>query len=175
MDETRLAPQALAKGAPVSDTEEAQAAYAFRELSRSDSVPGALRMSHELLSTVQALFELGWALGVRTGHTGPALANVPVDRATIERAFRWISSWDHEVIRQRVGQPILWQKVRYSGSLTRRHGEYWVVAIHAYADPDGGGPELRYDLCEIVAGRVVPVANGVRPSSLEPLSGHRPF
>ncbi|MDQ1041794.1 hypothetical protein [Streptomyces sp. V4I2] len=139
-------------------------------------------MSRELLDMVRPFFELGWAMGVRTGHTGPAMADVPVDRATVASAFVMLLSGrvaDRLVLQvarsldpQHAG-PVLWQKVDYHGSLTHRHGSYWVHAIHAHADPFGGAPELRYDLCGIRGVAPVPMVTNVRRESLTPLPDYR--
>ncbi|MGW2651702.1 hypothetical protein ACWC2T_44255 [Streptomyces sp. NPDC001393] len=162
--------------------EREQAGYALRELARSESDPEALRVPREQLDMVRPFFELGWAMGVRTGHTGPAMADVPVDRDTVARAFVLLMSErvaDQLVLAvarsldpQHAG-PVLWQKVRYHGSLTQRHGAYWVGAIHAHADPFGEAPELRYDLCEVRGVVSAPVISNVRRQSLTPLAEHR--
>ncbi|WP_328868625.1 hypothetical protein OHT76_44105 [Streptomyces sp. NBC_00287] len=154
-----------------------QAGYALRELVRSESDPDALRVSHEQLEMVRPFFELGWAMGVRTGHTGPAVADVPVDQATVTSAFvallsecvasRLVMAAARSLDPQHAG-PVLWQKVRYHGSLTRRHGIYWVHAIKP-AGAVGAADRLRYDLCEIDSGVPVPMVNNVRRRSLTPL------
>ncbi|MGW2563443.1 hypothetical protein ACWCXB_30310 [Streptomyces sp. NPDC001514] len=182
MESTRIAEQAEEAGAPLTDAEREQAGYALRELSRSESDPNALRVPHEQLEMVRPFFELGWAMGVRTGHTGPAMTDVPVDRETIARAFVLLMSErmaDQLVIAvarsldpQHAG-PVLWQKVDYHGSLTQRHGTYWVSAIHAHADPFGEAPELRYDLCEMRGVAPVPMVTNVRRTSLTPLADYR--
>jgi hypothetical protein len=79
-------------GEPVTQAEGEQAGYALRELARDESDPGALRVSQEQLDVVRPFFVLGWAMGVRTGHTAPAVAGVPVDQETVTRAFRDLMS-----------------------------------------------------------------------------------
>ncbi|POX47732.1 hypothetical protein C3489_28835 [Streptomyces sp. Ru71] len=182
MESTRMAQPAEEAGVPLTVAEQEQAAYALKELARSLGDPEALRVPLEQLEMVRPFFELGWALGVRTGHTGLAMAGVPVDRSTVARAFVLLLAQrmaDPMVIAvarsldpQHVG-PVLWQKADYHGSLTQRHGTYWVCAIHAYADPFGGEPELRYDLCEMRGVAVVPVVTRVRRTSLTPLPEYR--
>ncbi|MFD7444089.1 hypothetical protein [Streptomyces sp. NPDC059909] len=182
MESTRIAEQAEEAGAPLTDAEREQAGYALRELARSEGDTGALRVPREQLEMVRPFFELGWAMGVRTGHTGPAMAEVPVDRMTVARAFVLLMSErvaDPLVIAvarsldpQHAG-PVLWQKVDYHGSLTQRHGTYWVRAIHAHADPFGEAPELRYDLCEMHGVTPVPMVTNVRRTSLTPLPDYR--
>ncbi|OIJ93240.1 hypothetical protein BIV25_26010 [Streptomyces sp. MUSC 14] len=182
MENTRIAEQAEETGAPLTDAEKEQAGYALRELARSESGPDALRVSAEQLEMVRPFFELGWALGVRTGHTGPAVADVPVDRSTVARAFmRLVSSRvaDRHVVAvarsfgpQQAG-PLVWQRVRYHGSLTRRHGRYWVQAIHVHGRAFGLGVTLRYDLCELLEDEPVSVVTNVRRQSLTPLPEYR--
>ncbi|MCQ8836092.1 hypothetical protein [Streptomyces malaysiensis] len=182
MENTRIAEQTQETGAPLTDAEKEQAGYALRDLARSESDPNTLRVPHEQLEMVRPFFELGWAMGVRTGHTGPAMADVPVDRATVARAFAMLLS--ERVADQLVAAvarsldpqhagPVLWQKVRYHGSLTQRHGTYWVHAIHAHAELFGEAPTLRYDLCEMRGLCPVSVVTNVRRVSLTPLHEYR--
>ncbi|MGW1729013.1 hypothetical protein ACWCQK_39915 [Streptomyces sp. NPDC002306] len=87
-------------------------------------------MPREQLEMVRPFFELGWVMGVRTGHTGPALVGVPVDPHTVARAFVLLPAErvaDPMVIAvaqsldpQHAG-PVLWQRVDYHGSVTGRH------------------------------------------------------
>lgn len=180
MEGTRIAEQAEEAGAPPTAAEREQAAYALRELASSG--PHSQRVPREQLEMVRPFFELGWAMGVRTGHTGPALADVPVDRVTVARAFVLLMAErmaDPVLIAvarsldpQHAG-PVLWQKVDYHGSLTSRHGSYFVRAIHAHADPFSDAPELRYDLCEMHGCIPVTVVRNVRRVSITPLPEYR--
>ncbi|MFI8221287.1 hypothetical protein [Streptomyces sp. NPDC085932] len=163
MENTRIAEQA---GAPLTAAEEDQARYALDDLMSSGS--GALRLPWEQFETVLHFFELGWALGVRTGHTAPALADVPLDRETVARAFAIARTLDP----QNAGA-VLWQRVEYHGSQTSRHGRYWVRAIHALADPFCRTSEVRYDLCEMRGGVPVTVVRNVRRVSVTPLPEYR--
>ncbi|GHB77507.1 hypothetical protein GCM10010377_79700 [Streptomyces viridiviolaceus] len=182
MESTRITEQAPEVGAPLTAAEREQAAYALRELARSESDPDAMRVPREQLETIRPFFELGWAMGVRTGHTGPALADVPVDRDTVARAFVLLMAErvaDELVIAvarsldpQHAG-PVLWEKVLYHGSLTGRHGTYWVSAIHVYADPLGEAHELRYDLCRMRGAVPVTLVKGAGRASLTPLAEYR--
>ncbi|UFQ99719.1 hypothetical protein KBP30_41595 [Streptomyces sp. Go40/10] len=153
-------------GEPVTQAEEEQAGHALRELARSVSGPEALGVSQEQLDAVVPFFVLGWAMGVRTGHTAPAVAGVPVDQETVTRVFTDLM--ERVSVPQCPG-PALWQKVDYHGSVTQRHGALWVCAIHVYADPFGGESELRYDLCEMRGVTPVTVVTGARRTSLTPL------
>jgi hypothetical protein len=184
MEDTRFAERAEEAGAPLTDAEREQAGYALRELARSETDRDALRVSQEQLELVRPFFELGWAMGVRTGHTGAAVAEVPVARSTADAAFVLLMTErvaDPLVVAvarsldpQHTG-PVLWQKVDYHGSLTARHGVYWVSAIHAHADPFGEAPDVRYDLSEVRGAAHVVVARNVRRRSLTPLPAHRRF
>ncbi|MDA5147435.1 hypothetical protein PEM37_38675 [Streptomyces sp. AD681] len=183
MDGTRIAEQGQGAGVPLTDAEKEQARYALWEMARSTSDPDALKVTPEQLAVVQPFFELGWAMGVRTGHTGPAMADVPVDLLTIDRAFielllseRLANQLALSVARAldpQGGGPGLWQKVRYHGSLTQCHGLYWVQAIKAQADRFGAPPTVRYDLCKVVDRIPVRTVRDARPQSLTPLSEFR--
>ncbi|MFJ9662908.1 hypothetical protein ACIRPR_33775 [Streptomyces griseoflavus] len=182
MESTRIAGQVEEAGVPLTVGEQEQAAYALRELARRAGDPEAQRVPQEQLEMVRPFFELGWAMGVRSGHTGPAMADVPVDRATVARAFvllRVARMADPMVVAvarsldpQHAG-PVLWQKVDYHGSLTSRHGNYWVGAIHAHADPSCEAPELRYDLCKMRGTVPVTVVKNARRVSITPLPEYR--
>lgn len=184
MENTRIAEQAEEAGAPLTEAEQEQAGHALRVLARSESDPDAQRVPREQLEMIRPFFELGWALGVRTGHTGPAMADVPVDRATVARAFMGLLSEqvsDPMVIAiarsldPLYAGPVMGQKVDYHGSVTQCHGTYWVCAIHAHADPLGEAPEVRYDLCRKRGLASVPVVTNVRRTSLTPLAEYGPM
>ncbi|MDN3029443.1 hypothetical protein [Streptomyces sp. S.PB5] len=174
MEGTRGA-ESVEETAPLTGAERDQARYALWELARSQSDPEALRVPRELLDMVQPLFELGWALGLRTGHTGSAVTGVPVDRGTVARAFVQLLSAQGAArsLDPQGSGPVVWQKVEYHGSVTQRHGRYWVGAIHAHALPLGSAPELRYDLCEVRGFTSVSVVTNVRRRSLTPLPEFR--
>ncbi|MFD4588325.1 hypothetical protein [Streptomyces sp. NPDC058434] len=185
MQNTRIAEQAGRTedvGAPLTEAEQEQAQYAWQELARSERDPSAQRVPRAELELVRPFFELGWAMGVRTGHTGAAMADVPVDRATIASAFvmlmservadRLVSAVARTLDPQHAG-PVLWQKVIYHGSITQRHGTYWVNAIHAHAEPFSEAPTLRYDLCAFVGALPVTKVRNVRRRSLTPLPEYR--
>ncbi|KUJ58385.1 hypothetical protein ADL25_03530 [Streptomyces sp. NRRL F-5122] len=178
MDDTRIAQRAEELGAPITDAEREQAAYALGELARGEGDPDALRVSHEQLALGRPFFELGWAMGVRNGHTGPAMAGVPVDSRTVTAAFILLGTQRLTgalAVDPQDDGPVLWQKVDYHGSLTQHHGTYWVTAIHAHADTFGEAPELRYDLSKMTGWRPAVVARNVRRRSLTPLPCHRMF
>ncbi|MFE9455006.1 hypothetical protein [Streptomyces sp. NPDC006739] len=183
MENTRIPEQAQEAGAPITDAEKEQARYALHELARSERDPDALRVSLEQLDVVRSFFELGWAMGVRTGHTSPAMADVPVDRLTVDYAFVNLLLAERvanplaltvaRILDPQDSGPMLWQKVRYHGSLTRRHGIYWVQAIKAQAGPVGAAHSVRYDLCEVSGGVPVTAVTDVRRQSLTSLPEFR--
>lgn len=176
MESTRIAEQAEETGVPVTAAEEEQAGYALRTLTAKPGDPDAALVSREWLALVQPFFELGWAMGVRTGSTGVAVAGVPVDDATVAHAFAQLNGERAADLLARGWQdpqsagPSIWQRVRYHGSLTRSHGIYWVGAIHAHGDPVSMLPTLRYDLCKLRGQTPVPVVSNVRRGSLTPLA-----
>lgn len=176
MESTRIAEQAEETGAPLTEAEEEQAGYALRALTAKPGDPDAALVSREWLALVQPFFELGWAMGVRTGSTGLAVAGVPVDGATVAHAFAQLNG-ERAAYALARGQedpqhagPSIWQRVRYHGSLTRSHGTYWVGAIHATGDPVSMLPTLLYDLGELRGETLVPVVTNVRRVSLTPVA-----
>ncbi|MDT0484442.1 hypothetical protein [Streptomyces doebereineriae] len=169
MESTRIAGPT---GAPLTDAEQEQAAYALASLARSENDPEgcALWLPQEQVNAARPIFELGWAMGVRTGHTGPAMAGVPIAREAVARAFRQLSEREASL---QYGAPVLWQKVDYHGSVTVRHGAFWVCAIHVNARPFSSIPEMRYDLCETRGSALAPVVTNVRRRSVTPLPEYR--
>ncbi|MEU3735422.1 hypothetical protein AB0E81_39540 [Streptomyces sp. NPDC033538] len=177
MESTRIAEQAEETGAPLTAAEEEQAGYALRALTAKPGDPDTALVSREWLALVEPFFELGWAMGVRTGSTGFAVAGVPVDGATVAHAFAQLNGNRAARLLQarsledpQTAGPSIWQRVRYHGSLSQSHGCYWVSAIHALGDPVSMVPTLRYDLCKLRGATPVPVVTSVRRSSLTPLA-----
>ncbi|WP_199550131.1 hypothetical protein [Streptomyces sp. N35] len=170
--ETRIAEGAQEAGAPPTVSEEEQADHAFDVLARSEGDPRAVRASRAQLALVQPFFELGWIMGVRTGHTGPAMTDVPLAPHTVRTAFRQLLRYApiSSFAAPQPAEPVLWQKVRYHGSRTHRHGLYWVYAITAVASQVGGPHELRYSLCHVIDGKPVPVVMDAGRGSLTPHS-----
>ncbi|MEU6375546.1 hypothetical protein [Streptomyces sp. NPDC046909] len=164
MEETQMMSRT---GEPVTQAEDEQAVHALQELARGVSDLDALGVSQRQLDTAVPFFVLGWAMGVRTGHTAPAVAGVPVDQETVTRMLAGLRAV--QVAPSQFTEPGLWQKVDYHGSVTQRHSEYWVQAIHVHADPFGDEPELRYDLCEMRGVVPVRMVTGARRTSLTPL------
>ncbi|MFF4542235.1 hypothetical protein [Streptomyces aureus] len=174
MDETQMGAAEL-HGEPYSELELDQSAHALQQLARSSRDPEALRVPARYLEVVRPFFRLGWATGVRNGHTGPALARVPVDSETVNAAFVTLMT---DVTADRLAletarrlpsdSPALWQQVTYHGSLTRMHGNYWVVGMHIYSHALGHEPEVRYDLGREIGTAAVPLVTKVRRESLTP-------
>ncbi|GGP80928.1 hypothetical protein [Streptomyces melanogenes] len=143
-----------------SEGEEEQAEAAFASVLAQLSPRFGFR--REVRELAQALFELGWIAGVRTGHTWPSLMNVPLPDGTVQ-----------EVMRDLVGAvagvpPRLGQKVRYEGSMTGRHGNYWIAHIEARLSLSGR-PKVHYSLGEVRNGLLRPVLHNVHAESLTPL------
>ncbi|MDQ0994821.1 hypothetical protein [Streptomyces sp. V3I7] len=179
MELTRLPERTEQDGAKITTEEREQAWHALRELLRRvredwEMEAEPLRVPLAGLNMARPFFELGWAMGVRTGSTPPAVADVPVDHRTVNRAFRRL----HDGVaalrrRQEEPEPVMWQRVRYHGSLTSRHGRYWVHGIRAHSDVVGGPAEIRYDLCEVRGTDVVSKVWNCRRESLTPLPEYR--
>ncbi|MFJ5779335.1 hypothetical protein [Streptomyces sp. NPDC093094] len=175
VENTRIHADTEETGEQISQAEKEQAAHALAELVRSPSAPDASIMPSCDVEAIRPVFELGWAMGVRHGHTGPALAGVPVDRGTVARAFVLLPSERPAACLARdahAAGPVVWQRVRYHGSLRSSHGLYWIGAVHEYALASGA-TELRYDLCKIRGDRLETVVTKVRRQSLTPLPEYR--
>ncbi|GGV52305.1 hypothetical protein [Streptomyces spectabilis] len=177
---SRCAEQAEEIGVPVTPAEEEQARNALTELARRESDPDMLCVPREQFELALPLFELGWAMGVRMGNTGPAVTGVPVDWPTVESAFAapWSGSGNRLALQlsrilgplfEGAPGPVVWQKVEYHGSVREQHGVHWVHTIRAFGGPHGGTPRLGYDLCEIRGGTPMLTVTGVRRESLTPL------
>lgn len=174
MDETQIGQPTVS--APLSDQELDAAAYALRELARSRRHAQSYRVPARRVELIRPFFLLGWAMGVRTGVTSPALGGVPVDSATIEAAFAALMA---EAVSDRLAletarrlpqdSPALWQKVSYHGSITRLHGRYWVVGMHISRSRIGHPAEVRYDLGRELDEVAVPVVRNVRHESVTAL------
>ncbi|MET9122153.1 hypothetical protein [Streptomyces sp. NPDC004528] len=178
MENTRMGLSVAEQGQPISGGELDQAEHAFRTIAQSSLDREALRVPAQVLETVRPFFTLGWALGVRGGNTGPALVGVPVDESTVRQAFAAVmpdrvadslALSEALSLAPELAGPVLFQKVRYNGSLHTRHGLYWVSTIHAFADPLGGPPVLRYDLAEQRGHALIVAVRQARRVSVTPL------
>ncbi|MGW5657179.1 hypothetical protein [Streptomyces humi] len=162
MEETQFALQA----AEVTEAEKEQADHAFAELVRSGGDPSAQKLSQGQLEAARQIFELGWAMAVRTGTCAPAVAGVPVHPKDVDAALTDARSAG---VGAPYPGPAVWQKVEYKGSVRVRHGHYWVYAINIQPGVYSDLPEVRYDLCEMQGRTPVTVVSNVRASSLTAL------
>ncbi|MGR3938423.1 hypothetical protein [Streptomyces sp. BRA346] len=78
-------------------------------------------------------FVLGFVTGVRTGHTGPALADRALPAADLSAAMRDSRSED-----------LIDREVQYHGSLTRHHGYYYISGVIRRSE--GGPVKTFYEL-----------------------------
>ncbi|MFI7012625.1 hypothetical protein [Streptomyces sp. NPDC050145] len=171
MEKTIMAQAEQETGVPVADAEREQARYALEELAATECgrVSGA-RVPESVLEPVRPFFELGWALGVRLGYTGRALSGVPVDADTVRRAFAQLrNAW----LDQGEVEPVLWQRVRYHGSVERKHGLWWVYGVRQVCHRADEPAEVRYDLCEVYGNTIVTQVTNVRRESVTPLPEYR--
>ncbi|MET9881522.1 hypothetical protein ABZZ36_44255 [Actinacidiphila glaucinigra] len=148
----------------VTDNEREQAEAGFGRLLAQTEHAAALRGTLPLWARrAREVFTLGWALGVRYGHTGPAVSHTPVTDEEAAAALTPMS--------KRVGDgraPDLGELVDYHGSLTSRHGRYWVTDIRGTIS-HGGAAYLGYRLSEMRDGRYVTIVSNVRRVSITPL------
>ncbi|MER7982475.1 hypothetical protein [Streptomyces sp. NPDC095817] len=171
MDETQVGTSTVS--APLSDQELDASAYALRELLRSRGDGQSYRVPARRVELIRPFFRLGWAMGVRTGLTGPALYGVPVDSRTVTAAVTELMA---EAVADRLAldtarrlpqnSPALWQRVSYHGSLSHLHGHYWVVGMHIASGQVGYPAEVRYDLGRELDGAAVPAVRRVRHQSV---------
>ncbi|GHC88612.1 hypothetical protein [Streptomyces flavofungini] len=166
MDET----QVISAEAPVTQDEQEQARGVLRALTRVEGAAEDRRASAGVLAMVGPLVEVCFAMAVRSGHTGLAVAGVPVSRADIITALGLLSQLrDTE---SAIPDLVLGQKVRYHGSLTTRHGEYWVGGFRFDGswEQEGSARVVRYELRSIGSPLGAPVLTHVRRRSLTPLA-----
>ncbi|MEV6533715.1 hypothetical protein ACGFWD_26600 [Streptomyces sp. NPDC048448] len=179
MDETQVGQSA--ENAPLSDQELDAAVHALKELVRSRRDGQSYRVPARRVELIRPFFLLGWAMGVRTGVTGPALYGVPVDSGTVTAAFTELMA---EAVSDRLAletarrlpqnSPALWQRVSYHGSLSHLHGDYWVVGMHITRSRIGYPAEVRYDLGRELDGAAVPAVTRVRHQSVTAYSEFHP-
>jgi hypothetical protein len=106
---------------PPSESEREQMEAAF-QAALEQLRPGT-GLSHAVRERARALFEVGWISGVRTGHTGPALADVPLPPETFSAALGDLAAGSKD------SGPSIGQLVSYHGSQERAWGRYWVTGI----------------------------------------------
>ncbi|MFI1401161.1 hypothetical protein [Streptomyces sp. NPDC020681] len=174
MELTQLPATLRPESEPPSDGESEQAEHAFNDAIGSPAPHMGARRYHapiRALNAARPLFELGWLTAVRNGHTGPALAGVALPGAMAEEAFGGLAR--AMAPRDVAAGLLLEQRVSYHGSLTSRHGRYWVTAIAETVERDGTGQDCRYELSVWTGSRYRVVVTNVRGQSITPLPHFR--
>ncbi|MFI9040944.1 hypothetical protein [Streptomyces sp. NPDC053726] len=142
MNMTRIEPS---RSAPASDAEREQMEAAFR--SALDQLAPSVKFSRTVRELARPLFDVGWIAGVRTGHTGPALADVPFPPHKFGVALASLADSVTEEPSARLGQ-----LVSYHGSQEGCHGRYWVTRIDRELNAQGKETVL-YRLSTYARGR----------------------
>ncbi|MGW1193666.1 hypothetical protein [Streptomyces sp. NPDC002559] len=150
--------------APPSEAEREQMEAAFRvALKRLGSGNVFSRTVRDL---ARPLFDVGWVAGVRTGHTGPALADVPLPPHVLGLALAGLA----DLVVKEPG-PKMGQLVSYHGSQEDFHGRYWVTRIDRELSALGDEVVL-YRLSTYARGRFRHALHWVHPESLTALPQH---
>ncbi|MGW7610951.1 hypothetical protein ACWGKW_27495 [Streptomyces sp. NPDC054766] len=149
---------------PATEGEREQMEAAFRAALKQ--LPENTGFPHDVRELVRPLFEAGWISGVRTGHTGPALADVPLPPHIFGTALSNLSAALHTD-----SGPSIGQLVSYHGSQERYHGRCWVTRIERELDRRGRESVL-YRLSEYRNGAFVTALTGVHTGSVTALSQH---
>ncbi|MFF8717526.1 hypothetical protein ACF07T_39940 [Streptomyces sp. NPDC015184] len=150
--------------APPSEAEREQMEAAFRAaLERLGSGNG---FSHTVRELARPLFNVGWVAGVRTGHTGLALADVPLPPHVLGLALAGLA----DLVLTEPG-PRMGQLVSYHGSQESFHGRYWVTRIDRELSAQGKETVL-YRLSTYARGRFRHELHWVHPESLTALPQH---
>ncbi|MEU9919493.1 hypothetical protein [Streptomyces sp. NPDC051001] len=152
------------RAVPASESEREQMETAFRavleQLEEGAGFPYGVR------KVARSLFEVGWIAGVRSGHTGMALADVPLPPHTFRTALsRLAAAMNAE------DGPGLGQLVSYHGSQERAHGRYWVTRVDRQLGLHGRESVL-YRLSEYRDGEFVTALSGVHGWSVTALPQH---
>lgn len=148
---------------PPSPSECEQMEAAFR--AALEQLPQGTGLSHAVRERARALFEVGWISGVRSGHTGPALADVPLPPETFSAALESLASGSEG------SGPSIGQLVSYHGSQTRAWGRYWVTGIDCQFSR-WGREYVLYRLSEYRSGVFVTALSGVHAESMTALPQH---
>lgn len=162
MGMTSIEPDRIA--VPASEGEREQMEAAFRAALKQ--LPPNTGFPHDVRELARPLFEVGWISGVRTGHTGPALADVPLPPHTFGTALSNLS----DAVNADSG-PSIGQLVSYHGSQQRCHGRYWVTRIERELDRRGRESVL-FRLSEYKHGAFVTALTGVHTWSVTALPQH---
>lgn len=148
---------------PPSESEHEQMEAAFQ--AALEQLPPGFGLSHAVRERARALFEVGWISGVRTGHTGPALADVPLPPETFSAALASLAA------RSEDSGPGVGQLVSYHGSQERAWGRYWVTGIERQLSRWGRECVL-YRLSDYRGGVFVTALTGVHAESITALPQH---
>ncbi|MGY1583948.1 hypothetical protein [Streptomyces sp. MN13] len=151
------------RAAPPSESEREQMKAAFR--AALEQLPPNTGLSYEVRERARALFEVGWICGVRAGHTGPALADVPLPPETFSAALGNLATESED------SGPSIGQLVSYHGSQERAWGRYWVTRIDRELGRWGRETVL-YRLSEYRGGAFVTALSGVHAWSITALPQH---
>ncbi|MFI6056322.1 hypothetical protein ACIBCO_40470 [Streptomyces violascens] len=128
----------------LSEHEDEQSEAAFAAVLRDAVLPDGTPyyLPEELHSAARSLFRVGWVYGVRSGHTGPALANVRLPVSAVRDRLGEVVA---AALGTGLGRSRVLQKVSYHGSLREHHGRYWVTGIEERVTPFGC-VVLKYEL-----------------------------
>ncbi|WP_369228753.1 hypothetical protein AB5J56_00010 [Streptomyces sp. R21] len=149
---------------PATEGEREQMEAAFQ--AALDLLPENAEFPYDVRELARPLFEAGWISGVRTGHTGPALTDVPLPPHTFGTALSNLSAAMHADSGASIGQ-----LVSYHGSQERAHGRYWVTRIERELDLRGRESVL-YRLSEYRNGAFITALTGVHTWSVTALPQH---
>ncbi|WP_042375617.1 hypothetical protein [Streptacidiphilus neutrinimicus] len=139
---------------PYTESEEMQATTAWAEVvSRVRCRFRGAHRSQRVERQARRAFILGYVVGVRNGHTGPALTGREVPISDAVRAVGALAEPD---------LPGVGQFVEYHGTQVNAWGRYWVQEITESADPRTGERDIRLTLYK---GRRL-ILSLVRPSSV---------
>ncbi|MFE0930651.1 hypothetical protein ACFW4O_36765 [Streptomyces mutabilis] len=145
---------------PPSESESEQMEAAFQ--AALEQLPPNTGLSHAVRERARALFEVGWISGVRTGHTGPALAGVPLPPEMFSAALASLAA------RSQDSGPGIGQLVSYHGSQERAWGRYWVTGIDRQFSR-WGREYVLYRLSDYRSGVFVTALSGVHAESITAL------
>lgn len=149
---------------PASEGEREQMEAAFQAALKQ--LPANTGITYVVRQLARALFEVGWVSGVRTGHTGPALADVPLPPHTFGTALSNLAA----ALNDESG-PCIGQLVSYHGSQECCHGRYWVTQVDHQLDVQGR-KSVRYRLSDYTRGKLRTALTGVHAESITALPQH---
>lgn len=152
------------RAVPASEGEREQMEAAFR--AALEQLPVNTGITYVVRQLARALFEVGWVWGVRTGHTGPALADVPLPPHVFGTALSNVA-----VALEDESGPCIGQLVSYHGSQDCCHGRYWVTEVDRQLDAQGR-ESVRFRLGDYTRGELRTALSGVHAESVTALPQH---